>query len=105
MKAALYEEREGNYCRRDIVRRGRLGDYRTAPERTPLFAITLARYFTKLFCELGSPASWTIIEVGAGFGEFAADVLRTLKSRYPAVFAATHYLIDEYTDDGRERGK
>ncbi len=103
MKAALYDEREGYYCRRDIVRRGRLGDYRTAPERTPLFAITFARYFAKLFSELGSPASWTIIEVGAGFGEFAADVLRTLQSRYPAVFAATHYLIDEYTEDGRER--
>jgi SAM-dependent MidA family methyltransferase len=102
MKTALYDEREGYYCRRDIVRRGRLGDYRTAPERTPLFAVTVARYFAKLFRELGSPDRWTIIEVGAGFGEFAAEVLRTLKSRHPAVFQATHYLVDEYTEDGRE---
>ena len=103
MKAALYDEEEGYYCRRDIVRRGRLGDYRTLPERTPLFAATLARYFARLFAELGSPEQWTIIEVGAGFGEFAAQVLRTLKSHHERVFAATRYLIDEYTEDGRER--
>lgn len=103
MKAALYDEREGYYCRRDIVRRGRLGDYRTVPELTPLFAATFARYFAKLFAELGSPARWTIIEVGAGFGEFAAEVLRSLRLRHSDVFAATHYLIDEFTEDGRER--
>lgn len=103
MEAALYDEQEGYYCRRDIVRRGRLGDYRTAPERTPLFAATFARYFAKLFFELGSPQQWAIIEVGAGFGEFAADVLRSLQLRYPDCFAATRYLIDEYTEDGRER--
>lgn len=103
MKAALYDEHEGYYCRRDIERRGRLGDYRTAPERTPLFAATFARYFAKLFADLGCPASWAIIEVGAGFGEFAADALRNLQSRYPQVFAATHYLVDEFTEDGRER--
>ncbi|HYX28254.1 MAG TPA: SAM-dependent methyltransferase [Pyrinomonadaceae bacterium] len=103
MSAALYDEHEGYYCRRDIVRRGRLGDYRTAPERTSLFAATFARYFAKLFRELGSPERWTIIEVGAGFGEFAAGVLQTLQSRYRSVFAATRYLIDEHTEDGRDR--
>ena len=105
MKAALYDEREGYYCRRDIVRRGRLGDYRTAPERTPLFAATFARYFAKLFAESGSPANWTIIEVGAGFGEFAAGVLRSLRARHPKVYAATQYLLDEFTEDGRERAQ
>ena len=103
MKAALYDEQEGYYCRRDIVRRGRLGDYRTVPELTPLFGMTFARYFAKLFTELGSPAQWTIVEIGAGFGEFAAEVLRSLRRRHSHVFAATHYLIDEFTEDGRER--
>lgn len=103
MKAALYDEHEGYYCRRDIVRRGRLGDYRTAPERTPLFAATFARYFAKLFRELGSPSSWAIVEVGAGFGEFAAEVLRTFQQHHPSIYTATHYFVDEYTEDGRER--
>jgi SAM-dependent MidA family methyltransferase len=103
MKSALYDEREGYYCRRDIVRRGRLGDYRTAPERTPLFAATFAQYFAKLFTELGSPRTWVIIEVGAGFGEFAADILRSLQSQHPTIFAATRYLVDEFSEDGRDR--
>ena len=94
MKAALYDERDGYYCT-DRVRQGRAGDYRTAPETSPLFAATLARYFAKLFAQLGSPKSLTIIEIGAGNGEFAHGVLTNLKSSHPEVFAATGYVIDE----------
>ncbi|MFY9621806.1 MAG: SAM-dependent methyltransferase [Pyrinomonadaceae bacterium] len=95
MKAALYDEREGYYCRRDCVRQGRQGDYRTAPETSPLFAATFARYFAKLFADLGAPKSLTIIEIGAGNGEFAHGLLKNLKSNHPDVFAATGYVIDE----------
>ena len=49
MQAALYDEREGYYCRLDRIPQGRAGDYRTAPESSPLFAATLAWYFSKLF--------------------------------------------------------
>ena len=63
MQAALYDEREGYYCRLDRVPQGRAGDYRTAPESSPLFAATFAWYFSKLFAELflemGSPPAWT----------------------------------------------
>jgi len=104
MKAALYDRREGYYCRGDRARWGREGDYRTAPETSPLFAATFARYFARLWVELGSPSAWTILEVGAGFGEFAAGVLGNLKSNHPEVFAATRYLVDEISDDARERG-
>src|ERR687893_237166 len=45
MEAALYDEREGYYRRADLARWGPAGDYRTAPERTPLFAATFARDF------------------------------------------------------------
>jgi SAM-dependent MidA family methyltransferase len=38
MAAALYDEQAGYYCRRDLPRWGRTGDYRTTPERSPLFA-------------------------------------------------------------------
>ena len=103
MQMALYDERDGYYCRHGRTPRGRPGDYRTAPERSPLFAATFARYFAKLFAELGSPSSWNIIEVGAGFGEFAVGVLGNLKSSHPKVFAATHYLIDEISADAREQ--
>lgn len=103
MQAALYDERDGYYCRPDRIPQGRAGDYRTAPESSPLFAATFARYFSSLFSELGSPSSWTICEAGAGGGEFAYGVLAALQVYYPEVFAATNYLIDEVSADARRR--
>ena len=103
MQAALYDESEGYYCRSSRIRQGRAGDYRTAPESSPLFAATFARYFSSLFSELGSPSSWTICEAGAGPGEFAHGVLAALQMYYPEVFAATNYLIDEVSADARRR--
>lgn len=103
MRAALYDEREGYYCRRARARWGRAGDYRTSPERSPLFAATFAGYFAQLYTELCSPGAWTILEAGAGAGDFAEGVLATLSRRYPQVFKATRYLIDEVSAEAVER--
>lgn len=100
MEAALYDESEGYYCRQDLVRWGRGGDYRTSPERSPLFAATFARYFAKLYEELGAPSEWTILEAGAGAGHFARGILNTLSRQIPHVFAATRYVIDERSTFG-----
>jgi SAM-dependent MidA family methyltransferase len=105
MQSALYDPADGYYCRQDRVRWGREGDYRTAPERSPLFAATFARYFANLFVELGSPSQWTIVEAGAGSGEFARGVLTSLQTQRPQVFAATRYLIDEVSADEREQSR
>ncbi len=107
MQAALYDERDGYYCRLDRIPQGRAGDYRTAPESSPLFAATFAWYFSKLFAELffelGSPPTWTIFEAGAGGGEFAYGILNSLKAHYPEVFSATSYVIDEVSPATRRR--
>ncbi len=102
MKSALYDERDGYYCAQR-VRQGRGGDYRTAPETSPLFAATFAGYFVKLFTELGSPEQFTIVEVGAGSGDFAKGVLSTLKAEHPDVFTATRYVTEEISSASRER--
>jgi SAM-dependent MidA family methyltransferase len=101
MSAALYDARDGYYCRRDLPRWGRAGDYRTSPERSPLFAATFARYFAALYEELSAPTSWTIVEAGAGAGDFAHGVLETLLAEHPNVYAATRYVIDEASEDAR----
>jgi SAM-dependent MidA family methyltransferase len=103
MDAALYDERDGYYARRDLKRWGRTGDYRTAPERSLLFAATFARYFAGMYEELGAPESWTIFEAGAGAGHFALGVLETLRRDHPGVFSATRYVIDEVSADGLRR--
>lgn len=105
MAAALYDEREGYYSRRDLERWGRAGDYRTAPERSPLFAATFARYFARLYEELGAPHEWTIFEAGAGAGHFARGVLETLRRDDPHILAATRYVIDERSADARARAR
>jgi SAM-dependent MidA family methyltransferase len=103
MHIALYDEREGYYFRRDLQRWGRAGDYRTAPERSPLFSATFANYFAQLYKELDAPRVWTIFEAGAGAGHFAHGVLQTLRRDHPLVFSATRYVIDEPSVDSRER--
>jgi SAM-dependent MidA family methyltransferase len=106
MAAALYDEHEGYYCRPGRARWGRAavgGDYRTSPERSPLFAATFARYFTTLYAELGSPSEWTILEAGAGAGDFARGVLETLEHAHPRVFQATRYCIAEVSADACAR--
>lgn len=95
MEAALYDPEFGYYNRRDLQRWGREGDYRTSPERSELFAATFARYFAKLYDELGQPSQWTIVEGGAGDGTFAHRLKRALEDDYPGVFEATRYHISE----------
>jgi len=103
MQAALYDESEGYYCRRDRIRQGRAGDYRTAPETSPLFAATFAKYFVKLFAELGSPSPFAIVEFGGGSGQFAHGVLTSLRSNHPEVFNAVNYAIEEVSASSREQ--
>jgi SAM-dependent MidA family methyltransferase len=102
MTAALYDEHEGYYSV-DQVRQGRSGDYRTAPETSPLFAATFASYFARLHTDLKWPRPWTLCEVGAGGGEFAHGVLTHLRAQYPEIFAATKYVIVESSRVARQR--
>ena len=104
MAIALYDPEQGYYCA-DRQRWGRAGDYRTSPERTVLFAAAFARYFAKLYRELGAPSQWVVIEGGSGAGAFAAGVLATLRLRFPEVFKATSYVLAETSNDARNRAR
>ncbi len=103
MRAALYDEHEGYYRRGGIERWGRAGDYRTSPERTPLFAATFARSFARLYEMLGAPQELTILEAGAGAGQFAFVLLNTLRRDHAKIFSSLRYLIDEHGEQSRER--
>jgi SAM-dependent MidA family methyltransferase len=105
MEAALYDPVFGYYSRSDLQRQGRAADYRTSAERSELFAATFARYFARLYEELGQPGVWTIIEGGAGDGSFALRVLRGLRDEHPRVFAATRYVLDERSEESLLRAR
>jgi len=104
MNSALYDPRDG-YYRTARRRWGREGDYRTSPERSPLFARTFARYLARLHQELGRPTAWTILEAGAGEGRFAEGLLRTLQESFPEVFTATKFVIDEVSTISRAQAE
>ncbi|HEX8187796.1 MAG TPA: SAM-dependent methyltransferase [Pyrinomonadaceae bacterium] len=103
MSAALYDEREGYYRRRGAERWGRAGDYRTAPERSALFAATFARHFTRLHEELNRPRVFHLLEAGGGAGRFAHGVLTTLRRDAPHVYESLRYVFDEASADSRRR--
>ena len=105
MGAALYDPEFGYYNRSDLQRWGREADYRTSAERSELFAATFARYFARLYEELGRPARWTIVEGGAGEGRLAQWVLRSLAEEYREIFEATRYCLDEKSKDSESRAR
>ncbi|MDB5923767.1 MAG: hypothetical protein JWN13_2703 [Betaproteobacteria bacterium] len=95
MELALYSPGAGYYSA-GSTKLGPGGDFVTAPEISPLFGRSVARQIGQLM-ETGVR---TIIEVGAGSGALATDLLQSLSAldRLPE-----HYQILEVSADFRER--
>jgi SAM-dependent MidA family methyltransferase len=75
MELALYAENEGYYCREQSPF-GIDGDFVTAPEISPLFAKCLANQFQEI---LTNTKAQEILELGAGSGKLAGDLLLNLE--------------------------
>jgi SAM-dependent MidA family methyltransferase len=95
MELALYAPGLG-YYQNGLLKFGRDGDFVTAPELSPLFGRCLARQCAEVLGPMGD----TILELGAGSGRLAADLLGELEhlERLPA-----RYLILELSATLRER--
>lgn len=95
MELALYAPGLGYYSA-GSTKLGAGGDFVTAPELSPLFARCLARQVAQLM----ESGIHDVIEVGAGSGALACDLLQTLAAlgRMPE-----RYLILEVSADLRER--
>jgi len=93
MERVLYEPGLGYYSA-GLHKLGESGDFVTAPELGRLFAGCLARQVSELAEAL---PRYEVLEVGAGTGKLAADLLRSLApGRYPA-----RYLVLETSADLR----
>lgn len=91
MEMALYEPGLGYYSA-GLHKLGKSGDFITAPELGSLFAACLARQIDELAASLGP---YDILELGAGTGRLAADLLTLL----PAGNQPRRYLILERSAD------
>lgn len=98
MALALYAPGLGYYSA-GSVKLGGSGDFVTAPEMTPLFAQTWARAVSQTLDELCG-ARPDVLELGAGSGRLARDVLLELAQRGTL---PERYLILEVSADLRAR--
>lgn len=96
MELALYEPGLGYYSA-GAIKLGREGDFVTAPEISPLFSRCLAQQCSEI---LRHVSSGQVLELGAGSGVMAADVLNELAALGSL---PEHYFILEVSADLRER--
>lgn len=102
MELALYHPREGYYTRLGDIGPG--GDYYTSANIHPLFGELLAEKFVRLFRTMTeadaslSPEQaerLTLVEIGAGTGQLAEDILRALQVHHPSLSERLSYRIIE----------
>ncbi len=101
MDMVLYEPNYGYYAT-NTANIGPLGDFFTSPHLGADFGELLAEQFVQMWEILNCPVPFTLLELGAGQGLLAADILEYLSYRYPDFFAALDYVIVERSAALRE---
>ncbi|GAX89884.1 class I SAM-dependent methyltransferase [Effusibacillus lacus] len=110
MAEALYHPMLGYYNRPEMTI-GEQGDFFTSPMVHPVFGHCVGRQIYQLWLEMGSPSSFTLLEMGAGTGALARDLLQEwdrLQANEPAANSgpvALRYVIVEQSPvlRGRQR--
>jgi SAM-dependent MidA family methyltransferase len=94
MDLALYHPQYGYYANR-AVSIGPRGDFFTSPHLGPDFGELLAEQFVQMWEVMHRPVPFTLVEMGAGQGLLAMDVLRHLTTRFPEFCQGLRYVIVE----------
>jgi len=98
MERALYEPGLGYYSA-GLHKLGGSGDFVTAPELGPAFAQCLARQIAQIADTLGE---YEILEIGAGTGRLAIDLLKALEQMAPP---RRYRILERSADMRREQEK
>lgn len=94
MDLALYHPQYGYYTTK-AVNIGAQGDFFTSPHLGKDFGELLAVQFAQMWEVLDKPAAFTLVEMGAGQGILAVDILKYLYKHYREVFESLQYIIVE----------
>jgi SAM-dependent MidA family methyltransferase len=92
MELVLYHPQFGYYAS-NAERIGQSGDFLTSPHLAADFGELVGIQLKQLWEILDCPSKFTIVEMGAGQGLLAAQILEYLKREYPNLFSAIEYLI------------
>lgn len=104
MELCLYDPDLGYYSR-NAEQFGKSGDFYTSSDVHAVFGRLLARQFDEMWRVLGSPECIELVELGAGRGLFAQDVLGWSERKFPDFFRALRYALIESSPALRERVK
>ncbi|MEG4454317.1 class I SAM-dependent methyltransferase [Microcoleus sp. N9_A1] len=94
MNLALYHPQHG-YYNSDRQSIGKQGDFITSSHWGADFAEVLADQFVEMWEILDRPFNFAIVEMGAGRGNFAENVLQYLQRQHPDLFKSLTYIIVE----------
>lgn len=97
MNLALYHPQQGYYAT-GKVNIGDRGDFFTSPHLGADFGELLAKKFAELWETMGRPSPFHLVEMGAGQGLLAVDILRYLQQEYSLFFANLDYYIVEKSE-------
>ncbi len=92
MEMALYLPGAGYYTS-ETTAIGREGDFYTSPHLHPLFGAMIGKQMEEMWCLLDKPTLFRVVEMGAGHGYLAKDMLEYLKGR--EIYRALDYSIVE----------
>lgn len=93
MDMVLYHSEYGYYVTN--VKIGTEGDFFTSVHLGADFGELLAEQFVEMWEILGKPTPFSLVEMGAGQGILAADILKYIHRHYPDFFTALDYIIVE----------
>jgi SAM-dependent MidA family methyltransferase len=94
MQICLYEPFHGYYSA-NAEQFGKAGDFYTSSDVHAVFGRLLARQFDEIWQTLDRPPAIEILELGPGRGLFARDVLDWSTKKFPDLFAALTYTLQE----------
>lgn len=94
MALALYHPVKGYYVTQ-ALNIGARGDFYTSPHLSPLFGECLARQVIDCWEIMGQPIAFELIEMGAGQGILAADILQAIAQICPKLSERLTYGIIE----------
>jgi len=98
METGLYHPLHGYYTK---VEQHARRDYFTSVDASPLFGRLLARQFHEMWGLLDRPQSFWLIEVGAGTGHLAKQVLDCAASSWPEFHDALRFIAVERSTSRR----
>ena len=94
MDLVLYHPQQGYYSS-NKVKIGKQGDFFTSANLCADLGELLAVQFAEMWDLLARPTPFTLVEMGAGEGLMAADILPYLQKQYSDCFGALEYIIVE----------